>query len=98
MSFTFQLRRGTSLEWMLKDPILKDGEPGIERDTAKIKIGTGITRWSELPYSTSEPNINDTPFETLYEDILDPTWIEPEPPPGEDDGLSFTLLYENAKV
>ena len=47
---TFQFKRGTAQRWMEVDPILKQGEPGFEYDTGKLKIGDGVTAWSSLKY------------------------------------------------
>ena len=46
----FQLRRGTSSEWISADPTLAVGEMGIETDTKNFKIGDGTTAWTSLPY------------------------------------------------
>jgi hypothetical protein len=54
MAYTFKLRRGTAVQWTAKNPILQDGEPGIESDTKKFKIGDGIHLWSQLPYYLSQ--------------------------------------------
>lgn len=50
-------RRGTSALWTMYNPILADGEMGIEYpDTGigtgpvKIKFGDGITPWNDLEY------------------------------------------------
>jgi len=51
MAVTFKLKRGHSVEWIAKNPILAAGEPGVERDTGRLKIGDGTTPWNELPYS-----------------------------------------------
>lgn len=45
-----QLRRATAQEWLNVNPVLKAGEPGIELDSLKIKIGSGDKAWSDLPY------------------------------------------------
>jgi hypothetical protein len=51
-----QMRRDTPANWMLHDPILEDGEMGIERDPLDLvtpslfKIGDGTRKWSELGY------------------------------------------------
>lgn len=37
-------------EWAATDPILRKGEPGFDRTVAKLKMGDGKKRWSELPY------------------------------------------------
>lgn len=47
---TYQFKRGTKMRWMEVNPILKQGEPGFEYDTGKLKIGDGFTPWSALPY------------------------------------------------
>lgn len=51
-------RRGTKTEWQMYDPVLMQGELGIEvPDTgvgsglSKFKIGDGTSKWSELPYA-----------------------------------------------
>lgn len=46
----FQFRRGTAEEWTLANPILADGELGVERDTQLHKIGDGFTPWRDLDY------------------------------------------------
>jgi hypothetical protein len=46
----FQLLRATKIEWSTKNPILRSGEPGIESDTARLKLGDGSTTWDNLEY------------------------------------------------
>ena len=46
----FQLRRGTSEFWTIQNPILAEGELGLETDTLLLKLGTGILHWRDLPY------------------------------------------------
>ncbi len=50
MADRIQLRRDTAANWAAINPILADGEIGLERDTAQFKIGTGTTPYSALPY------------------------------------------------
>lgn len=52
--YTFQLRRGSAAQWTDENPVLHPGEPGIELDTGKVKIGNGFSRWSELSYLSGE--------------------------------------------
>jgi hypothetical protein len=59
MGFQFKLRRGTSGAWMAADPVLLEGEPGVETDTDRLKVGDGVRRWSELPYYLSEGRIGE---------------------------------------
>lgn len=47
---TIQLRRDTAANWTSANPTLAQGEVGFEYDTAKIKIGDGITAWNLLSY------------------------------------------------
>lgn len=53
MLVKIQQRRGTSSEWSSANPILSDGEIGIETDTDKYKIGDGSSAWSALPYNVN---------------------------------------------
>jgi hypothetical protein len=53
MPQTFQLRRGTTAEWVFANPILQAGEMGYETSTNRIKIGTGVDPWSSLLYVES---------------------------------------------
>jgi hypothetical protein len=70
-SFTkrIQLRRGTASEWSAENPVLLEGELGIELDSTrnKIKIGDGSTAWNSLPYflDAHEEEVGD------YQDFLD---------------------------
>jgi hypothetical protein len=53
MAVRFQLRRDNSTSWNSVNPILAEGEPGLESDTLKLKIGDGVTNWNNLPYYTT---------------------------------------------
>ena len=50
MATKIQLRHDTSAAWGLADPILAEGEMGIETDTQRSKLGNGEDNWSALPY------------------------------------------------
>jgi hypothetical protein len=50
MSVQIQFRRGTAAQWANKNPLLAQGEPGVELDTEKFKVGDGVTLWNSLPY------------------------------------------------
>lgn len=45
-----QLRHDTALNWDNENPVLLEGELGIETDTNKIKIGDGTNPWRDLGY------------------------------------------------
>lgn len=61
MTVRIQLRRGNAAEWISANPVLAAGEPGVELDTDKFKIGDGTTSWNALAYFTgaggSDPTI-----------------------------------------
>ena len=74
MSSKIQLRRDTADNWTATNPVLSQGEPGLETDTRKIKYGDGTTAWNLLDYA-----INTTAgfgdFSTGFDDgINDNTW------------------------
>lgn len=50
MAFRIQLRRDVSSKWKINNPVLLLGEPGLETDTNKMKIGDGVLAWNSLPY------------------------------------------------
>jgi hypothetical protein len=45
-----QLRRGTIATWSTKNPVLANGEMGLETDTHLFKVGDGVTAWNDLAY------------------------------------------------
>ena len=47
---TIKLRRGTASQWSSINPVLQAGEPGVETDTGKMKIGDGTTNYNSLNY------------------------------------------------
>lgn len=47
----FQLRHGTAAQWTAANPVLDEGEIGVELDTHLIKAGDGTTTWNLLPYA-----------------------------------------------
>lgn len=50
MADQIQLRRDTAANWTSSNPILADGEIGLERDTDKFKVGNGVANWATRPY------------------------------------------------
>lgn len=50
MAVCIQLRRDTAADWTSNNPTLANGEPGIETDTGKWKVGDGSTVWISLGY------------------------------------------------
>ena len=57
-SARIQLIKDTTANWESMNPILLDGEIGVEskgKGEFAIKIGDGISHWKQLPYATSSP-------------------------------------------
>lgn len=50
-----QHRRGTTLEWEEVNPILAEGELGIDLTLGEVRVGDGVTRWSSLVAVTGPP-------------------------------------------
>ena len=44
------IRRDSTLNWYASNPRLGLGEPGVDMDLHRFKIGNGIDRWNQLPY------------------------------------------------
>jgi hypothetical protein len=45
-----RLRRDTAANWASANPVLLNGEVGIETDTRRFKVGNGTLAWSSLSY------------------------------------------------
>jgi hypothetical protein len=50
MAIQIQLRNDTAANWTAANPILAQGEVGLETDTRLFKIGDGVKTWSQLLY------------------------------------------------
>lgn len=64
-----QLRRDTAASWASENPVLLEGEIGLELDSTRnrMKIGNGTDAWNDLPYflDAREEEVGD------YNDFLD---------------------------
>lgn len=58
MSTLIQFRRDSAANWAAVNPVLAQGELGLELDTGNYKIGDGVTAWNTLTYNefTGETN------------------------------------------
>ena len=53
------VRKGTSTQWELTNPVLLEGELGWESNTRMLKVGDGTTPWKELKvFETSGGGVN----------------------------------------
>lgn len=58
-----QVRRDTAADWSAVDPVLAEGEPGVETDTGNLKLGDGIRSWRNLPYSSGASPATTSPLD-----------------------------------
>lgn len=47
---TLQIRHDEAADWVTRNPILAQGEYGLETNTFLIKVGDGVRDWTHLPY------------------------------------------------
>lgn len=50
MAQKIQLRTDTAANWTSANPVLAEGEMAVESNTAKFKLGNGVTAWNALAY------------------------------------------------
>jgi len=103
-----RLRRNTSSEWAILNPVLLSGEIAFETDTGRLRVGDGISNWSDLDYYLPSEETNALVAEALAnagagdggaaQAALDAHIASQTPHPVYDDGPSLLLLYQNAKV
>jgi hypothetical protein len=60
MAVQIQFRRGTAAQWTAANPILAQGEMGVETDTGQFKVGDGSTAWNSLAYGGLEGPVGPT--------------------------------------
>ncbi len=51
MAQLIQVRRGSAAQWTAANPVLAEGELGLELDTGRFKFGNGTSTWSALAYT-----------------------------------------------
>lgn len=47
---TYLIRHDTASNWTTRNPVLLDGEWGLETNTFLLKLGDGVRDWAHLPY------------------------------------------------
>lgn len=58
----------TAAEWESENPILAEGQIGVESDTNKLKIGDGSTAWNSLLYKPGTSTVDGGEIFNSYED------------------------------
>jgi len=51
MAVKIQFRRDTQTNWENTNPVLSQGEVGLDLTNDKFKIGNGVDAWNALPYA-----------------------------------------------
>lgn len=51
INVSYRIRRDTTANWDLFNPVLNSGEMGLDTTLNKIKIGNGVSTWSLLTYA-----------------------------------------------
>ena len=59
----------TASRWSALNPILKNGEIGVESDTNLVKIGDGSTNWTGLTYINQFGRVNNLSVAKTASDI-----------------------------
>jgi hypothetical protein len=80
-------KNGTAAAWTRDNPILSDGEIGLEQSstTPKFKVGDGVTHWNDLPYvggGTTSTVPTGTGYRHVTAGIEDAATSYPARPPG----------------
>lgn len=52
------IRKDTAENWAARNPVLEDGEQGLETDTRKLKLGDGETTWILLGYQPTAGDVS----------------------------------------
>ena len=66
MTTRIQLRRDTAANWTSSNPVLGQGEPGLEEDTGRLKFGDGVTAWRALHYAAVESTMDGGSATSVY--------------------------------
>jgi hypothetical protein len=54
MATKIQLRRDTTVNWAAGNPVLAEGEIGIDLTLNRMKVGDGAKTWALLPYTAGD--------------------------------------------
>lgn len=78
LNVKIQIRNDVANTWKTTNPVLLEGEMGIETDTRKFKFGDGVSTWTELDYASAQAavvmNKAPTPTDSGYD--IGVIWID----------------------
>ena len=70
MAQIIQLRRGATSEWESTNPVLAQGELGVDLTLGRFKIGNGVNTWNTTSYSA----VFDVIIQSQTGDLVFPTF------------------------
>jgi len=65
MAMQIKWRNGTAASWTSTNPVLAQGEKGVEYDTGQFKIGDGVSTWTSLSYKGATGPTQTLPFRSF---------------------------------
>src|SRR5271165_3604426 len=65
MALQIEWRNGTASSWTSTNPILSQGEKGVETDTGQFKIGNGTSTWTSLSYNGTTGPAQTNPYKSF---------------------------------
>lgn len=74
MAVTIKLRRGTTTQWSTNNPILAEGEIGIDTTVDRFKVGDGATAWNSLAWAENLPSQTSNSGKYLTTDGTTTSW------------------------
>ena len=57
MTTQIQIRRDTAANWNNVDPVLAEGEIGMDMTVNAFKVGDGVSVWSAIDYAGTDINL-----------------------------------------
>jgi hypothetical protein len=54
-----QLRRDINNEWVIRNPVIENGEITLDTTYKQIKVGDGYSQWNDLPTFDFDYTFND---------------------------------------
>lgn len=73
MAVQIQFRRDYAATWTTNNPVLAQGEVGLEVDTNAYKVGDGTTAWNSLLYNQLSPEVNVLTLDGQSSDVSAPS-------------------------
>ena len=73
------IKYGTAAAIAASDPVLLKGQPCVETDTGKIKVGDGIKTWTQLAYVNVLPS-DSTQTVSFLPELIESPYHDSSPP------------------